>query len=67
MYFLANVLWNKVNLGGISNFENPQFSIYLSNLGNTNSTQGATLVEAIKCALANIIAFSSVLGKVGPL
>lgn len=30
-------------------------------------TYGATLVQAIKCALANCIAFSSILGRAGPL
>ena len=28
---------------------------------------GATLTQAIKCALANCIAFSAVLGRAGPL
>ena len=49
------------------------FNIYLTNLGaqastiGSASTNGATLTQALHCALANVIALSAILGKAGPL
>lgn len=53
--------------------DNKTFRIYLANFGlgatvsGDTSTYGATLTGAIQAALANVVAYSAILGKAGPL
>ena len=70
LYFLASSFWHFV---GVANYNSElswhsRFPVYLTN--NNNSlvkTYGLTAMQALKCSLANIIAFAAILGRAGPL
>lgn len=76
-FFLIYLFWFKCNIRGYGIdfgsgtwwnniwLTNQQFKTYDDNL--TVSAIGACLTEALKCALANCIGFSAILGRAGPL
>lgn len=82
-YFLINAFWTKANIGGAGTdfkYENRFYNIFLANRDGPESTAvvggvtvpvfqkyHATLTDAVKCGLANSIAFSAILGRAGLL
>jgi hypothetical protein len=69
-YPLINAIWAKLQIhkNGIlaDSFSNPNFTFYLANMDSVKY-QDNTITSAIKCALAVIVAFGSIIGRVGPL
>lgn len=70
VYPLVNAIWAKAHIH-TNQFMNDSFKtkeiyLYLANLDST-SYENNTIPAAIKSALAIIIAFSSVIGRIGPL
>ena len=74
-FFLMNFFWLKTGMAkSFQDMPDRSFeqgitynNIYLSSGMLNTSTYGATLTQALKCALANCVAFSAVLGRTGPL
>jgi len=70
-FFLVNAFWTKAGIYHNSPFNTQSYFVGLipTDINNpgTNSSQGANLNEALKCALACIIAFSFVIGRAGLL
>jgi hypothetical protein len=70
LYPLINALWAKAGIhsSGLfaDGFSTKGFKLFVANLDST-TYQNNTLSAAIKCALAIIIAFASVIGRIGPL
>ena len=67
LYFLVAGFWNMVSISGtgILNFKS-RIPINLTNLGDT-AINGITSVGALKCGLANAIAFAAIQGRAGML
>ena len=72
-YFLFNAFWSKSEIqpNAINTFATrAQWDIHLSvfedSFGTMNSL-GANMNEALKCALSMVVAFSVLIGRVGPL
>jgi len=65
-----NALWAKASIYSNNIFSDSfnikHLSLYLSNMDNAKY-QNNTITAAIKCALAIIIAFGAVIGRIGPL
>lgn len=60
--FTTGKFYNNLYLSG------QEYNIDLTNVNDTRFVpDGATLTQAIRCALANCVAFSSILGRAGPL
>jgi hypothetical protein len=70
LYPLVNALWAKANISPnnthYDSFDKNHLSLYLANMNNIKY-QNNTITAAIKCALAIIIAFGAVIGRIGPL
>jgi ammonium transporter Rh len=72
MYFMFNCFWTKAVIWykstEITHFYDPvkQYNFYLTNL-DEETMYLATLTGGFRCALANVIAFSSIMGRAGPL
>ena len=82
-FFMINLFWTKTNIQGQDRqFPRGRFfnNMFLwsgeSNIGsdgidmNTDDRYepwGATMTQALRCALANCVAFSAILGRAGPL
>ena len=77
-YFLFNAFWTKANLyyqGTDFNYANRFYMIYLANRDGTETVApgapafieryNAALTDAVRCGLANSIAFSAILGRAG--
>lgn len=60
IYFSTGTVWNDIFL------TNGIYKDYGTDLG-LSAAVGACLTQAIKCALANCIGFSAILGRAGPL
>lgn len=71
MYPLVNAFWTKTRIQNndiVSDFSTTNFSLYLSNANlPTGQLYGNCITNALKCALAVMAAFSSILGRAGPL
>lgn len=67
IYPLFNALWGKIGLHQTSdNFSNRGFTVYLAVMDGSNYHNN-TVTAAIKCGLSLIVAFASIIGRVGPL
>lgn len=70
LYPLVNALWAKANIYSNNifsdSFNNKHLSLYLADMDSVKY-QNNTITAAIKCALAIIIAFGGVIGRIGPL
>jgi hypothetical protein len=79
-YFLINAFWTKANIGGKGTqftYDTRFYNIYLANRDGPESVPSnaqlyllkyrATLTDAVRCGLANSIAFSAILGRAGLL
>jgi hypothetical protein len=71
MYFMMNAFWTKAVISWTLNhtwFSQPikTYSFYLVNL-NEYPKYMATVTGGFRCALSNIIAFSAIIGRAGPL
>jgi hypothetical protein len=70
LYPLINALWAKANIHSnalfADVFSKKGFMLFLANMDSTKY-QNNTMSAAVKCGLAIIIAFSSVIGRIGPL
>lgn len=72
-YFLLNAFWSKSEIqpNSVNTFETRStWDIYLSVFEDgyqTSSSLGANMNEALKCALSMIVAFSVLVGRIGPL
>ena len=76
-FFIFNLFWTKTGIvrtthtfeGGVI-YNNAFLTNYSPNISAADphlyEPFGATMTEAIKCALANCVAFSIVLGRAGP-
>lgn len=70
-YFLFNAFWTKANFyneGTDFNYDRRFVHIYLTNRDDaTNLVERyrATLTDAVRCGLANSVAFSAILGRAG--
>ena len=68
---MFNAFWVKARVLEGSNTvfsDNETFNIYLSVLNQPSTAQyNTTITGAFRCSLAIIIAFSSILGRAGPL
>lgn len=71
LYPIANAFWTKVRLQQNPNnlsFNLRDISLLLSNFDiTTGSNYSNTITTCFKCALAMVTAFSSILGRAGPL
>lgn len=71
LYPLVNALYTKSIIQQnpiVNNFSNSKFSIFLSNYDiATGANYSNTITTAFKCALSLVVAFSSILGRAGPL
>lgn len=73
MYFMMNAFWTKATIAYTNNtfnmFSLPDktYNFYLTNLSNPLDLNAATITGAFKCALSNLVAFSAILGRAGPL
>ncbi len=69
MYPLVNQLWTKTNIhSNTIGFNQMSFQIYLANSSlPSDKLYGNSMGNAFKCALAVVVAFSSILGRAGPL
>jgi hypothetical protein len=73
VYPLINTFWSKAGIqdnATVTNFSTKELNqLYLSNSEVTFGGQvyGSTITNGLKCALAIVAAFSSVLGRVGSL
>lgn len=70
-YFMINAFWTKAAINGSLNpphfaDENKDYDFFLTNLNEPNGFQ-ATITGGFRCALANLIAFSAIIGRAGPL
>ncbi|HRI34885.1 MAG TPA: hypothetical protein PLD02_14120 [Saprospiraceae bacterium] len=69
---MFNCFWTKAvisyNSFPITQFTDPvkTYNFWLTNL-NENPAYFATLTAGFRCALSNLIAFSSIMGRAGPL
>lgn len=72
MYFMFNCFWTKAVImytqQTITQFRDPskQYNFYLTNSVETPN-YFATITGGFRCALSNLIAFSSIMGRAGPL
>ena len=70
-YPLANAFWTKARIQSnpiVSDFSNKDIAIYASNYDIiTGANYSNTITTCFKCALAMLAAFSSILGRAGPL
>lgn len=72
MYFMINTFWTKAVITWsetpINQFKDPvkQYNFFLTNL-NEQPNYMATITGAFRCALSNLIAFSAIMGRAGPL
>lgn len=69
-FFMFNALWTKAHVFTDSNtdFSTQSYNLYLSVLNQPASEPyDATVTAAFRCSLAILIAFSSILGRAGPL
>lgn len=66
LYPLVNTLWGKLNISGrsLDSFSNKTFSLYLASMDNSRYDNN-TVTGAAKCAISLIVAFASVIGRVG--
>jgi hypothetical protein len=71
LYPLVNDFWVKTAIipsNSSINFQTTSYQLYLSNVNMpSNQIYGNCITNAIKCALAVAAAFSSILGRAGPL
>lgn len=69
LYPLINQLWSKTNIySNTIGFNQMSYQLHLANSNSSsNKLYGNSISNAFKCALAIVIAFSSILGRVGPL
>jgi hypothetical protein len=71
IYPLINDFWTKARINYSTTpiyFSNTNYELYLSNANlPSGKLYGNCITNAIKCALAVSAAFSSILGRVGPL
>jgi hypothetical protein len=70
LYPLINSFWSKAvifnNPKYQDSFHNQGFNLFLSNFDSTTS-QGNTITQSIKCALALVVGSSGIIGRSGPL
>ena len=67
IYPLFNALWGKVGLHQTADsFGSRGFTVWLGTMDGSNY-QNNTVTAAIKCGLSLIIAFASIIGRVGTL
>jgi hypothetical protein len=70
IYPLVNALFAKANIhtNGLytDSFSIKNFNVFLANMDSIK-TENNTLPAAVKCALALVVAFGSVIGRIGPL
>lgn len=66
LYPLVNALWGKMNISGrsLDSFSNNTFSLYLASMDGIRYDNN-TITGAAKCAISLIVAFASVIGRVG--
>ena len=73
MYFMMNCFWTKAVIWYKSpvqiNFygQDKQYNFFLTNLSEGSPYYLATLTGGFRCALSNVIAFSAIMGRAGPL
>jgi hypothetical protein len=67
LYPLFNALWGKLGLHQTADsFSNRGFTVWVAVM-DSSSYQNNTVTAAIKCAISLIVAFASIIGRVGPL
>lgn len=74
-YFLLNAFWTKVSLFGTGqgfDYDERFYHIFLANRDGPEAVENvnrfrATLTDALRCGLANSVAFSAILGRAGLL
>ena len=70
VYPLINAFWAKTGLNSTGifsdSFSNQQVNLFLANM-DSSAYENNTITAAVKCGIAVIIAFGSVIGRVGPL
>jgi len=72
MYFMINCFWSKAVIwyqaATITQFSDSDktYNFWLTNLHETPNYL-ATMTGGFRCALANLIAFSAIIGRAGPL
>jgi hypothetical protein len=67
LYPLFNALWGKLHLHQTADsFSNKGFTLSLAAMDGTNY-QNNSVTGAIKCAISLVVAFGSLIGRVGPL
>jgi hypothetical protein len=72
MYFMINCFWSKAVIWyqatSITQFSDSDktYNFWLTNL-NEIPNYLATMTGGFRCALANLIAFSAIIGRAGPL
>lgn len=70
LYFLVSGFWTIAGVSGANRSLNwgGKMPVFLSDSNNmTTVTYGMTAVQALKCSLANAIAFAAISGRAGPL
>ena len=69
---MINAFWTKAVINWTEpsqihfNTEDKSYSFYLTNL-NENQNYLATVTGGFRCALSNLVAFSAIIGRAGPL
>jgi hypothetical protein len=70
LYFLVSGLWTNAGVSGVNKrlTWGGKISAYLTDSNNlVVTTYGSTAIQALKCSLANSIAFAAISGRSGPL
>jgi hypothetical protein len=70
MYFMMNVFWSKAGIIDISpdKFKDSQYyNFSLANLNLDTPQLMASITGGFRCGLANLVAFSAIIGRAGPL
>lgn len=70
VYPLINAFWAKTGLNSTNiysdSFSNQPFYLFLANM-DCSTYENNTITAAVKCSIAVIVAYGSVIGRVGPL
>jgi hypothetical protein len=70
MYFMMNAFWSKSGIidGSQNHFKDTSyFNFYLTNLNLGSPKSMTSITGGFRCALANMVAFSAIIGRAGPL